>query len=120
MDKVAFCGEGCPKHNRTWADDETLTVTTHFFFDPEIYIAIVVLGIMATSLLIIAAGLKCFGDLKIFHLMKIFHSFNYFIHIICLILDKKVSRIIERVQAFTNRFNFDDSVIECFGISLIN
>ena len=60
--KWGYCGEGCPREDKsTWTVDETLRVTTHFFFDPEIYMAIVGLGIMTTSLIIIAAGLRCFG-----------------------------------------------------------
>lgn len=59
---TGFCDDSCPRDvNSTWGVDETLRVTTHFFFDPEIYMAIVGLGIMTTSLIIIAAGLKCFG-----------------------------------------------------------
>ena len=63
--KWGYCGEGCPREDKsTWTVDETLRITTHFFFDREKYIAIFVLGIMATSLLNIAAGLIYFGNLK--------------------------------------------------------
>ena len=67
------CGEGCPRgENSTWGSDETLRVTTEFkqikqtsVSDPDIYPALVGLGIMASSLLYIALMVKCFGILKV-------------------------------------------------------
>ena len=52
--------------NTTWGTDETLTVTTEVLIkiDPDVYKAIIGLGIVAISLAIIAAVLKCFGILN--------------------------------------------------------
>ena len=51
--------------NTTWGTDETLTVTTEVVMkiDPDVYKAMIGLGIVAFSLAIIAAVLKCFGIL---------------------------------------------------------
>ena len=52
--------------NSTWGTDDTLTVTTGVVMkiDSDVYKAIIGLGIVATSLVIIAAVLKCFGILN--------------------------------------------------------
>ena len=60
-----WCSEGCPLEpvNTTWGTDETLTVTTEVVMkiDPDVYKAMIALGIVAVSLVIIAVGLKCLG-----------------------------------------------------------
>ena len=59
-----WCDEDCPLEgsHTTWATDDTLTVTTHFKnIDPDVYKAMIALGIVAVSLVIIAVGLKCLG-----------------------------------------------------------
>ena len=61
-----WCGEDCPLEgiHTTWATDDTLTVTTQFKkMDPDVYKAMIGLGIVAISLVIIAAVLKCLGNM---------------------------------------------------------
>ena len=50
--------------NTTWGTDETLTVTTEVLMkiDPDVYKAMIGLGIGAVILVIIAAVLKCLGN----------------------------------------------------------
>ena len=50
----------------TWGTDETLIVTTEVLMkiDPDVYKAMIGLGIGAIILVIIAAVLKCFGILN--------------------------------------------------------
>ena len=60
-------GDPCPEidNGTIWGTDLTLRVTTHFVFNPQyIYIPMAVLGVLAFSLIIIAAILKCLGILK--------------------------------------------------------
>ena len=60
-----WCGEGCPLgSDTTWGTDETLTVTTEVVMkiDPDVYKAMIGLGIGAVILVIIAAVLKCLGN----------------------------------------------------------
>ena len=56
----AFCDENCPVDESTWGTDDTLRVTTHWDYT-EILWFIAGIGILATSILIIAALLKCCG-----------------------------------------------------------
>ena len=61
-----WCGEDCPLEgsHTTWGTDDTLTVTTQFKkMDPDVYKAMIGLGIVAISLVIIAAVLKCLGSM---------------------------------------------------------
>ena len=116
-DNWGYCGEGCPRgENSTWGSDETLRVTTEFkqikqtsVSDPDIYPALVGLGIMASSLLYIALVVKCFGIIKSNVILFIYKY---------LIVDKKISRFMKKIQSFGNIFDFDAYVIKCFGISL--
>ena len=65
FNKWGWCGEGCPLEgsDTTWGTDETLTVTTEFVkkTDPDIYKAIIGLGILAIVLVIMAGVIKFFG-----------------------------------------------------------
>ena len=54
------CGDDCPLDESTWGTDDTLRVTTHWDYS-EILWVIAGIGILATSILIIAALLKCCG-----------------------------------------------------------
>ena len=60
-----WCGEGCPLEgsDTTWGTDETLTSTTEFVkkTDPDIYKAMIGLGILAIALVIMAGVIKFFG-----------------------------------------------------------
>ena len=57
----AFCDdENCPVDESTWGTDDTLRVTTHWDYS-EILWVIAGIGILATSILIIAALLKSCG-----------------------------------------------------------
>ena len=55
-----FCDDNCPVHQSTWGTDDTLRVTTHWDYT-EILWVIAGIGILATSILTIAALLKCCG-----------------------------------------------------------
>ena len=55
-----WCGEDCPVDESTWGTDDTLRVTTHWDYS-EILWVIAGIGILATSILIIAALLKSCG-----------------------------------------------------------
>ena len=48
-----FCGPDCPIETNAWKTDDTLKVTHHIVDQKEIKIALRLLGIMATSLLLI-------------------------------------------------------------------
>ena len=48
-----FCGPECPIHPNGFTSDDTLKVTHHNFDQREIMIALKLLGIMASSLLLI-------------------------------------------------------------------
>ena len=55
-----LCGDDCPVDESTWGTDDTLRVTTHWDYS-EILWVIAGIGILATSILIIAALLKSCG-----------------------------------------------------------
>ena len=65
FNRWGWCGEGCPLEgsDTTWGTDETLTVTTEFVkkTDPDIYKAMIGLGILAIALVIMAGVIKFFG-----------------------------------------------------------
>ena len=48
------CGPGCPSEDDAWLTDDTLEVTHHYSDQKEKMIAVKLLGIMASSLLLIA------------------------------------------------------------------
>ena len=85
--------------NTTWGTDETLTVTTEVVMkiDPDVYKAMIGLGIVVISLAIIAAVLKCLGILN-----DILISFDKY-----LILEKKISQVIRWIIIKTNRPHVD-------------
>ena len=82
--------------NTTWGTDETLIVTTAVLLkiDPDVYKAMIGLGIVAFSLAIIAAVLKCFGIL--------YDILNYFDDI-SLILEKFFFQVIRWIIVKINR-----------------
>ena len=65
FNRWGWCGEGCPLEgsDTTWGTDETLTSTTEFVkkTDPDIYKAMIGLGILAIALVIMAGVIKFFG-----------------------------------------------------------
>ena len=85
--------------NTTWATDKTITVTTEVVMkiDPDVYKAMIGLGIAAISLVIMAAVLKCLGILN-----DILNYFDKF-----LILEKKISQVIRWIIVKTNRPHVD-------------
>ena len=69
--------------------------------DPDVYKAMIGLGIVAISLVSIAAGLKYLGILN-----DIFNYFDKF-----LILEKKISQVIRWIIVKTNRLHVDQREI---------
>ena len=56
-----FCGPDCPIETNAWKTDDTLKVTHHIVDQKEIKIALRLLGIMATSLLLIGLMVTWLG-----------------------------------------------------------
>ena len=85
--------------NTTWGTDETLIVTTAVLMkiDPDVYKAMIGLGIGAVILVIIAAVLKCFGILN--------DILNYFDKL--LFEEKKISQVIRWIIVKINRPHVD-------------
>ena len=85
--------------NTTWGTDETLTVTTEVVMkiDPDVYKAMIGLGIAAISLVIMAAVLKCLGILN-----DILNYFDKFLN-----LEKKISQVIRWIIVKINRPHVD-------------
>ena len=59
----AACGPGCPFRDDGWATDYSLKLTHHRLDKKEIMIALKLLGILATSLLLIGLMVICLGNL---------------------------------------------------------
>ena len=64
MASWAYCGPDCPIETNAWKTDDTLKVTHHIVDQKEIKIALRLLGIMATSFLLIGLmvtglGISC-------------------------------------------------------------
>ena len=101
FNRWGWCGEDCPLEgsDTTWGTDETITVTTEVLMkiDPDVYKAMIGLGIVAISLVSIAAGLKYLGILN-----DILNYFDKF-----LILEKKISQVIRWIIVKTNSPHVD-------------
>ena len=86
--------------NTTWGTDETLIVTTAVLLkiDPDVYKAMIGLGIGAIILVIIAAVMKCLGIMN----DNILYYFDKF-----LFEEKKISQVIRWIIVKTNRPHVD-------------
>ena len=56
-----FCGPDCPIKTNAWMTDDTLRVTHQKFDQKEMRIALKLLGIMASSLLLLGLMSTCLG-----------------------------------------------------------
>ena len=64
------CGPDCPMHTDDWSTDDTLKVTHHNLDQKEIMDALMPLGIMASSLLLIGLPVPGLGKVYLFQKYK--------------------------------------------------
>ena len=58
---MAYCSKDCPVDVIPWYPDNTLKVTHHYSDQKETMIVVKLLGIMASSLLLIGLMVTCLG-----------------------------------------------------------